>query len=140
MDIREYQSSDEQAVVRLWTECGLVRPWNDPHKDIRRKLSVQPEMFLVGVLDNEVMATVMAGFDGHRGWVNYLAVAVKCRRRGLARMLMERVEQQLKEMGCPKLNMQVRVSNTDVLAFYERLGYAPDYAVSLGKRLISDKE
>jgi ribosomal protein S18 acetylase RimI-like enzyme len=139
MDIRRYQHSDEASVVRLWTECGLVRSWNDPHKDIRRKLSVQPELFLVGVLEDSVMATVMAGFDGHRGWVNYLAVAEKCRRRGLGRMLMQRVEKQLTDMGCPKVNMQVRSSNAAVLAFYERLGYTQDQAVSLGKRLISDE-
>jgi ribosomal protein S18 acetylase RimI-like enzyme len=138
MEIRRYQDSDEESVVHLWSECELTRPWNDPHKDIRRKLSVQRELFLVGVIDGRVIATVMAGFDGHRGWVNYLAVAEQFRRRGLARALMQRVESQLKDMGCPKLNMQVRVSNSAVLAFYERLGYTPDEAVSLGKRLIAD--
>ena len=138
MEIRAYQDSDEASVVRLWTDCGLTRPWNDPHKDIRRKLSVQRELFLVGVVDRSVIATVMAGFDGHRGWVNYLAVAEKFRRRGLARTLMQRVERQLKDMGCPKLNMQVRASNSAVLAFYARLGYEPDEAISLGKRLIPD--
>lgn len=139
MQIRGYQDSDEASVVRLWTQCGLVKPWNDPHKDIRRKLSVQPELFLVGVLDAGVVATIMAGYDGHRGWVNYLAVAEEHRRRGLGRMLMQRVERQLKELGCPKLNLQVRSSNSAVLAFYERLGYAQDQAVSLGKRLIPDE-
>jgi ribosomal protein S18 acetylase RimI-like enzyme len=140
MEIRGYRDSDEASVVRLWTECGLVRSWNNPHKDIQRKLTVQPELFLVGVLDASVIATVMAGFDGHRGWVNYLAVAEKCRRRGLGRMLMQRVEARLKDMGCPKVNMQVRSSNGAVLAFYERLGYVQDQAVSLGKRLISDEQ
>ena len=140
MEIRRYQDSDEPSVVRLWNESGLVRPWNDPHKDIRRKLSVQPELFLVGVIDAGIIATIMAGFDGHRGWINYLAVAEKYRRRGLGRLLMQRVENQLKDMGCPKLNMQVRSSNAAVLAFYERLGYAQDPAVSLGKRLIPDEQ
>ena len=139
MEIRKYRASDEASVVRLWTNCGLVKSWNDPHKDIRRKLSVQPELFLVGVLDANVIATVMAGFDGHRGWVNYLAVAEECRRRGLGRMLMQRVENQLRDLGCPKLNMQVRLSNGAVLAFYERLGYTQDQVVSLGKRLIPDE-
>jgi len=140
MDIRRYQDPDETSVVDLWTECGLVRSWNDPHKDIQRKLSIQPELFLVGVLDGNIIATVMAGFDGHRGWVNYLAVAEKCRRRGLGRMLMQRVEDQLREMGCPKLNMQVRSSNDTALACYERLGYTQDQTVSLGKRLIADEQ
>jgi ribosomal protein S18 acetylase RimI-like enzyme len=138
MDIRRYQASDEASVVRLWTDCGLVRTWNDPRKDILRKLSVQPELFLVGLLEGSVIATVMAGFDGHRGWVNYLAVAEKHRRRGLGRTLMERVERDLTGMGCPKLNMQIRASNAAVVAFYEKLGYAPEQLISLGKRLIPD--
>jgi len=125
--------------VRLWTECGLARSWNDPHKDIGRKLTVQPELFLVGVLGGDIVASVMAGFDGHRGWVNYLAVAPNHRGRGLGRELMLRVETLLRDMGCPKLNVQVRSTNSEVAAFYERLGYARDQTISLGKRLISDE-
>lgn len=139
MDIRAYQDSDEAAVVRLWKECDLVRPWNDPHKDIRRKLTVQPELFLVGLVDGSIVATVMAGFDGHRGWVNYLAVAQGHRRRGLGRALMARIEERLKALGCPKLNMQIRSTNAAVVAFYEHLGYSRDHTISLGKRLIPDE-
>ncbi|MCX7278910.1 MAG: GNAT family acetyltransferase [Burkholderiales bacterium] len=138
MQIRSYQNSDESAVVALWQACGLTRPWNDPHKDIARKLQVQPELFLVGELDGQLIATAMAGYDGHRGWVNYLAVAPEQQRRGYAAQLMQHIEQQLLAMGCPKLNMQVRTSNSAVLAVYRRLGYAQDEAVSLGKRLIPD--
>jgi len=138
MQIRSYQPSDEAAVVALWQACGLTRPWNDPHKDIARKLQVQPELFLVGELDGQLIASAMAGYDGHRGWVNYLAVAPEQQRRGYAAQLMQHIEQQLLAMGCPKLNMQVRTSNSAVLAFYRRLGYAQDEAVSLGKRLIPD--
>jgi len=137
--VRGFEEADTEAVVRLWTEVGLVRAWNDPRKDIRRKLAVQRELFLVGAVDGEVVATVMAGYDGHRGWVNYLAVADKHRKRGYARLLMERVEALLRDMGCPKLNMQVRASNKAVLALYERLGYGIDETVSLGKRLIPDQ-
>lgn len=138
MQIRSYQISDEAAVVALWQACGLTRPWNDPYKDIARKLQVQPELFLVGVLDGQLIASAMAGYDGHRGWVNYLAVAPEQQRRGYAAQLMQHIEQQLLALGCPKLNMQVRTSNSAVLAFYRRLGYAQDEAVSLGKRLIPD--
>ena len=138
MKIRSYQASDEASVIRLWTDCDLVRPWNDPRKDIQRKLTVQPDLFVVGVLGFNLVATVMAGYDGHRGWVNYLAVAEKHRRRGFGRTLMQHVEARLKEMGCPKLNMQVRATNRAVLAFYERIGYAEEQNISLGKRLIPD--
>jgi ribosomal protein S18 acetylase RimI-like enzyme len=138
MEIRSYQASDETSVIRLWTECDLVRPWNDPRTDIQRKLSVQPELFLIGVLGSELVATVMAGYDGHRGWVNYLAVAEQHRRRGFGKALMQHVEARLMDMGCPKLNMQVRAANRAVLAFYERLGYAEELNISLGKRLIPD--
>ena len=139
MDIRAFQSGDEAAVVALWERCALTRPWNDPRKDIARKLTVQPELFLVGVLQGELVASVMAGYEGHRGWVNYLAVAPAHQRKGLGRRLMEEVEKRLLERGCPKLNMQVRSSNTEAMAFYRRLGYVPDEAVALGKRLIPDR-
>lgn len=138
MQIRPYRPADEPAVIRLWSECGLTRPWNDPRKDIARKLTVQPELFLVGEIEGKVVATAMAGYDGHRGWVNYLAVSGRCRRRGLGRQLMQHIEAQLEAMGCPKLNMQVRTGNDAAIAFYERLGYAQDNAVALGKRLIAD--
>lgn len=138
MLIRRYQPSDESTLIALWHACGLVRSWNDPRKDIRRKLTVQPELFLVGTIGAKLVASVMAGFDGHRGWVNYLAVDLEHRKSGLGRALMEKVEHELEAMGCPKLNLQVRTSNHEVLAFYRRLGYLQDDAVSLGKRLIPD--
>lgn len=148
LHIRSYQPSDEAAVVALWNACGLVRPWNDPHKDIARKLTVQPEMFLVGTVTNEqamqgdqaeqLIATAMIGYDGHRGWVNYLAVAPGRQRLALGRRLMAEAEALLLARGCPKINLQVRTTNAGVIAFYKKLGYAQDDAVSLGKRLIPD--
>ena len=138
MEIRSYQAADQASVIRLWTECDLVRPWNDPHRDIQRKLTVQPELFIVGLLGADLVAAAMAGYDGHRGWLNYLAVAAQHRRRGFGKLLMQHVEARLKEMGCPKLNMQVRATNRAVVAFYERLGYAEEHNISLGKRLIPD--
>lgn len=138
MNIRPFAPADEAAVVALWEECKLTRPWNDPHKDIARKLAVQPELFLVGVVHAAIVASVMAGYEGHRGWVNYLAVAPKFRGRGYARALMQRVEDLLLERGCPKINLQVRKSNGEALAFYRHLGYAVDESTTLGKRLIAD--
>lgn len=138
MKIRSYRASDEPAVVALWQECGVTRPWNDPHKDIARKLGVQPEWFLVGIEGDELIATVMAGYDGHRGWVNYLAVAPAHRGLGHAKRLMQHVEQFLLTAGVPKINLLVRATNSGVIEFYRRLGYAQDAAVCLGKRLIPD--
>ena len=138
MLIRPYQPADEAAVVALWDRCNLTRPWNDPRKDVRRKLAVQPDLFLVGELDGAVVGTVMVGYDGHRGWINYLAVAPDRRGAGHGRALMAEVERRLLALGCPKINLQVRDTNTAVLEFYERLGYAVDAAVSMGKRLESD--
>lgn len=138
MRIRPFEERDTEAVVALWEAAGLTRPWNDPRKDIARKLEVQRELFLVGELDAAVVATAMAGYDGHRGWVNYLAVDPAHRGSGLGRAIMHEVERLLAERGCPKLNLQVREGNEDALAFYRALGYEVDAAVSLGKRLIPD--
>jgi len=138
MNIRAYETRDEAAVVALWQECGLTRPWNDPRRDIARKLTEQPELFLVGIHEDKVVATAMAGFDGHRGWVYYLAVAPGMRRKSFGRMLMREAERLLVERGCPKLNLQIRSSNLDAVAFYRALGYEPDAVVSFGRRLIAD--
>lgn len=139
MRIRPFEPADTDAVVALWEACGLVRPWNDPRTDIARKLTTQPELFLVGEdADGAVIGSAMAGYDGHRGWVNYLAVDPGAQRAGHARALMAEVERLLLERGCPKVNLQVRDTNTDALGFYAALGYTPDAAVSLGKRLIPD--
>ncbi len=138
MMIRAYQAADEAAVVALWRACDLVRPWNDPHKDIRRKLRVNPEWFLVGETGGRIVGTVMAGYEGHRGWINYLAVEPGRQRAGLGRALMAEAERLLHAAGCAKINLQVRTGNAGVIAFYERLGYKPDNCVSLGKRLVAD--
>ena len=138
MDIRPFREADEAQVVALWRACGLTRPWNDPHRDIARKLAVQRELFLVGEEGGRIVASVMAGYEGHRGWVNYLAVDPGRRRAGLGAQLMQRVEELLLAQGCPKINLQVRASNAEVLAFYQALGYAQDEVVAMGKRLVPD--
>lgn len=140
MKIRAFQPADEAAVVALWRECGLTRPWNDPHKDIARKLTEQPELFLVGAIGDEIVASAMVGFDGHRGWVYYLAVTERHRKRSYGRALMREAERLLVERGCPKINLQVRSSNQEVIEFYRKIGYSQDQTVSLGKRLIPDEQ
>ena len=138
LEIRSYRESDQEAMVELWRACGLVMPWNDPVKDIHRKLRIQREMFLVGLLGARLVAAVMAGYEGHRGWINYLAVAPDCRRSGFGRRIMEEAEARLRSLGCPKINLQVRRSNADVIEFYRRIGYSVDDVVSMGKRLEED--
>jgi ribosomal protein S18 acetylase RimI-like enzyme len=138
MQIRPFQPEDEAAVIALWHECGLVQPVNDPYKDIQRKLLVRPDLFLVGTLNSEIVASVMAGYEGHRGWLNYVAVAPKYQRRSLARAIVTEAERLLRASGCPKINLQVRTANRGVVEFYRRLGYVADNVVSMGKRLEHD--
>ena len=138
IEIRPFRPDEIEAVVGLWEACDLIRPWNDPRKDIERKLRVDPELFLVAVDDELVVGSVMAGYEGHRGWINYLAVDPGRRRHGLGRDLMAAAERLLTERGCPKINLQIRSENADVIAFYEALGYRRDDVVSLGKRLVED--
>ncbi|MFO0691776.1 MAG: GNAT family acetyltransferase [Myxococcota bacterium] len=146
MHIRSFHPADEAALVRLWERCGLTRPWNDPHRDIARKLAVRPDLLLVAILgvgygevpDGELVGSVMIGYEGHRGWINYLAVDPDARLRGLGRALMAEAELRLLREGCPKVNLQVRAGNEAVVAFYRRLGYAVEEMVGMGKRLIPD--
>ena len=138
LEIRPYEERDGGAVVALWRVCGLVVSWNDPVKDIERKLRVQPDMFLVGSLGGELVATVMAGYEGHRGWINYLAVAPECREQGLGRRMMDAAEARLRALGCPKINLQIRKANPSAVGFYRAIGYVEDESVSMGKRLEED--
>jgi ribosomal protein S18 acetylase RimI-like enzyme len=138
MTIRPYLPEDENAVVELWRACNLVQSWNNPKRDIERKSRVNPELFLVGLVDGRVVATVMGGYEGHRGWVNYLAVASAYQRRGLGRLIMEAAEEKIQAMGCPKINLQIRTDNVEVVKFYESIGYKTEARVSMGKRLVED--
>jgi ribosomal protein S18 acetylase RimI-like enzyme len=139
MDIRPFTPADEDAVIALWHRCGLTRPWNDPRKDIRRKLAVRPDLFLAGHENGEVIATVMAGYEGHRGWVSYLGVAPEHQRKGHGRAMMAEVERLLREAGCPKINLQVREGNVEAVEFYRSIGFAVDPVLSMGKRLERDE-
>ncbi|MEO1145092.1 MAG: GNAT family acetyltransferase [Cyanobacteria bacterium J06638_22] len=138
MEIRAFQASDREAVVQLWKDCGLVVPHNDPHRDIDRKLTVQPEWFLIGEADTQVIASCMVGYEGHRGWLNYLAVRPAMQKRGFGQQIVAHAETLLLQAGCPKINLQIRSTNQRVIEFYEGLGYKQDTVISLGKRLIPD--
>ena len=135
MKVRAYNEDDQEAVISLWDECGLIVPQNDPAKDIERKLKVDPDLFLVGINENGIVATVMGGYEGHRGWINYLAVKPSEQRKGYGQAIMQSIEQLITSKGCPKINLQVRTTNEQVIAFYSAIGYGNDNVVGLGKRL-----
>ncbi len=140
MHIQPFELHQEEAVIALWERCGLLRPWNDPALDIQRKLLVQPELFLVGSNGSgDVIASAMAGYDGHRAAVYYLAVDPAHQSRGAGRALMAEVEHRLLAMGCPKLNILIRTSNLAVRGFYDALGYKSEDVACMGKRLIADE-
>jgi ribosomal protein S18 acetylase RimI-like enzyme len=138
MDIRSYQPADQDQVITLWEACDLLRPWNDPVKDIQRKLARDAELFFVGIHNDKVIASVMAGYEGHRGWVNYLAVSPEFQRGGYGRQIMQHAESILKSLGCPKINLQIRETNIQAMNFYQALGYLDDKVIGLGKRLEVD--
>ena len=138
LKIRPYQPGDKDAVINLWLECNLVVSHNNPERDIERKLQVNPEWFLIGLAGDEIVATCMAGYEGHRGWINYLAVSRRFQRQGIAAKMMQAAEDKLRAAGCPKINLQVRTSNADVIQFYNRIGYSNDNVIGLGRRLEPD--
>jgi ribosomal protein S18 acetylase RimI-like enzyme len=138
MNIKPYHPDNQQAVINLWQACNLVVAWNDPIKDIQRKMLVDPDLFLIGELSEDIVATVMGGYEGHRGWINYLAVSPEHQRKGYARAMMQQVEVLILQKGSPKINLQVRSNNIDVIQFYQAIGYDIENAVGLGKRLIPD--
>ncbi len=136
LEIRPYREGDEDDVAALWTHVfPETRAWNQPGAYIRRKLAVQRELFLIGTRGGRVIATVLAGYDGVRGWVYHLAVAPEHRRHGCGRAMMAAAEERLRALGCPKINLQIFRTNTEVVHFYERLGYAVEDRISMGKRL-----
>ncbi len=138
MEIREFQVSDTEPVIALWEECGLTRSWNDPARDIQRRLQVPDSLFLVALKEGKIIASVMGGYDGHRGWMNYLGVAVVHQRSGVAATLIKELESRLERLGCAKVNLQIRTDNIEVQQFYSSLGYSNDAVISMGKRLIPD--
>lgn len=136
VEVRGYRSCDHDAVVQLWRTVFPDAPArNDPVRDIQRKTRHQPELFVVATVDTTLAGTCMAGFDGHRGWLHLVAVAPELQRRGIGKALLQRAEALLAELGCPKLNLQVRGATPEAAGFYERLGYQVEDRISMGKIL-----
>jgi ribosomal protein S18 acetylase RimI-like enzyme len=134
--IRVYQNDDEQAVVELWEKVFPGDPpWNKPIDVIRNKLAIQPAWFFVCSHRKHVVGTVLAGYDGVRGWVQKVAVDPEHRRQGIASLLMSTAERALREAGCPKLNLQTRTENSSAIEFYKEAGYEIEDRVSMSKHL-----
>ena len=138
MMLRTYSHRDEASVIELWRLCDLLRPWNNPQLDIARKLKANPDWFVVAEDQGVIVGTVMIGYEGHRGAINYLAVHPDRQRLGIGRLLMKHAEAVLLDLGCPKINLMVRETNEVTLAFYEAIGFRKDACIPLGKRLIPD--
>jgi ribosomal protein S18 acetylase RimI-like enzyme len=137
LEIRAFREADREGVIALWEQAFPDDPSHNVSAEmIDRKLRVQPELFLVAIVDGEIVGTVMAGYDGVRGWLHRLAVRTSQRRGGVGTELVRRAEAEMAKMGCPKVNLQVRSANVAVVGFYRAIGYVADGNVSLGKRLI----
>lgn len=125
-----------QPVIALWeTVFGDASAHNAPARVIDTKLAVHDGLFFVALLDGHVVGTVMAGYDGHRGWLYSVAVHPEHRKRGIGSLLVARAERALTERGCLKINLQILQDNASVAAFYASLGYAVEPRVSMGKRI-----
>ena len=138
LEIRSFRQEDETPLIELWERCELVVAWNDPSKDISRKIQSDPEGLLLGWHDNSLIASVMAGYEGHRGWINYLAVDSEFRRKGLGKTMMKAAETYLEQFECPKINLQIRAQNHQVIEFYKSIGFLQEDVINMGKRLIPD--
>ena len=138
IQISEFMDDQSDDVIALWEKCGLTRNWNNPEKDIARKNTDQNGKFLIGQIDGILMASIMVGYDGHRGSINYLAVDPDHLGAGYGKILLAEAERLLISVGCPKINFCVRTDNDKVVEFYQKLGYAIEPVHLLGKRLIKD--
>jgi ribosomal protein S18 acetylase RimI-like enzyme len=138
--IRPFHPADRESLQQFWHRAFPDDPpWNDPALIIQNKLTVQPELLLVGELDEIIIGTVIAGFDGMRGWIHHLAVAPAYRRRGFATRLLHAAEAGLRRLGCPKINLQIRANNPQVIAFYKHAGYEIEDRISMGRLLTATR-
>ena len=135
---RKFRKTDAEAVIKLWKKCKLIVPWNDPSKDINRKLSIKDNLFIIGEMNKHIIASAMAGYDGHRGYIYYLAVLPEYQKKGIGSSLLSIVEKKLLHLGCPKINLFVRNTNIRVKTFYKINNYEFQDSEIYGKRLIKD--
>lgn len=136
--VRTYMEKDQDSVITLWQTCNLTVPWNNPGSDIARKMSDSPDLFFIGTLNERIVSTCMAGYDGHRGWIYYLAVTPDLCNKGIATQMLKHAEKVLAERGCPKIELMVRYTNKDIIGFYHSVGYSNEPVMVLSKRLPVD--
>ena len=134
-NVRPIEDADIDSVIRLWTDAGVTRRWNDPRRDIELCRKGSHSTILVGLHASSIAATVQVGEDGHRGWVYYVAVQPEWQGTGLGRHIMQAAEDWLRAQGIWKLNLLVRADNLKVIEFYQRLGYRDTSVVCLQKEL-----
>ena len=121
--ITPIEDADVGDVIVLWQRCGTARPWNDPAADIALARREGNSTVLLGRHDGAVVASVLVGHDGHRGWVYYVASDPDHRFKGFGRAMMTAAEDWLRARGIEKMQLMVRPDNSKVQAFYESLGY-----------------
>ena len=138
-EIRPYDDEDASALIALWEDCGLTRPWNDPEEDVKLARSCASAQLFVVVYGPELLGSIMAGFDGHRGWLYYLAVREDARHRGLGEALVHRAETWLRGRRVPKVELLVRETNLAVCDFYARVGYHPNNS-RIMQRWLADRD
>jgi ribosomal protein S18 acetylase RimI-like enzyme len=135
MKIEVLPESMHEEAVSLWHVSGVARPWNDPVADLRRAMTGSASTVLACTDRSQLLGTAMVGYDGHRGWVYYVAVAPSHRKQGVGRKLMEACEEWARDRGAPKIQVMIRRTNTNVLGFYKQLGYTDDEVSVLSRKL-----
>jgi len=135
MNIESLPTDRLDDAIELWRQVGLTRPWNDPRDDLQRALASPSSVVLAGLDGETLISTAMVGYDGHRGWVYYLAVRPGFRGYGHGRAIMNASQAWLAERQVPKLNIMVRGANAAAIGFYEALGYTRDDVMILSRRL-----
>ena len=133
--IRKAIESDREHVIALWEATGLTRPWNDPILDFNRAIENVTSEIFVAEEEYVIRGTVMCGYDGHRGWIYYLAVEPSLQAKGIGSALLAHAERWLESIGAPKILLMVRTSNSGVKAFYQDAGYVEEETSVLGKFL-----
>ncbi|MEP0315156.1 MAG: GNAT family acetyltransferase [Hyphomonas sp.] len=140
LHIRDFREADRAALIALWETCALTRPWNDPNADLDRAITSRDAAILIGTWNDQVVASIMVGHDGHRGWIYYLAVSLDRQTRGHGREMMAEAELWLKARGAPKVQLMVRQDNETATEFYSALGYERQDVTVFGKWLTSSAE